>query len=189
MARQQAPQRAPVCINDVVAAALEITDYALRSGGVEVVRELDADIPRILADADQLHQVFMNLIINAQQALQEQAPPRRIVLASRFDGNADVVTISVADNGPGIPEALRTRIFEPYFTTKPTGMGTGVGLSVSHAIVEQHGGRLTVDCPAEGGTRFTIDLPCETGDAAEADRTRTMLRGPAHSAVLVVDQP
>ncbi len=187
MARQQAPQRAPVCINDVVAAALEITDYALRSGGVEVVRELAPDIPRILADADQLHQVFMNLIINAQQALQEQAPPRRIVLASRFDGNADVVTISVADNGPGIPEALRTRIFEPYFTTKPTGMGTGVGLSVSHAIVEQHGGRLTVDCPAEGGTRFTIDLPCETSDAADADRTRTMLRGPAHSAVLVVD--
>lgn len=187
MARQQAPQRAPVCINDVVGAALEITDYALRSGGVEVVRDLAADIPRILADADQLHQVFMNLIINAQQALQEQAPPRRIVLASRFDGNADVVTISVADNGPGIPEALRTRIFEPYFTTKPTGMGTGVGLSVSHAIVEQHGGRLTVDCPAEGGTRFTIDLPCETSDAADADRTRTMLRGPAGSAVLVVD--
>lgn len=187
MARQQAPQRAPVCINDVVGAALEITDYALRSGGVEVVRDLAADIPRILADADQLHQVFMNLIINAQQALQEQAPPRRIVLASRFDGNADVVTISVADNGPGIPEALRTRIFEPYFTTKPTGMGTGVGLSVSHAIVEQHGGRLTVDCPPEGGTRFTIDLPCETSEAADADRTRTMLRGPAGSAVLVVD--
>lgn len=187
MARQQAPQRAPVCINDVVAAALEITDYALRSGGVEVVRDLAADIPRILADADQLHQVFMNLIINAQQALQEQAPPRRIVLASCFDSNANVVTISVADNGPGIPEALRTRIFEPYFTTKPTGMGTGVGLSVSHAIVEQHGGRLTVDCPPEGGTRFTIDLPCETSDAADADRTRTMLRGPAGSAVLVVD--
>lgn len=187
MARQQAPQRAAVSINDVVVAALEITDYALRTSGIEVVRDLAEDVPRMLADADQLHQVFMNLIINAQQALQEQAPPRRVALTSRFDIDANVVRITIADNGPGIAEALRTRIFEPYFTTKPTGMGTGVGLSVSHAIVESHGGTLTVDCPAEGGTIFTIALPCESTDEADADRTRTLLHGPEQSAVLVVD--
>ena len=103
--------------------------------------------------------MLLNLIINAQQSLQDQPAPRRIRVASRYDSLAGVIRITVADNGPGIPEHLRARVFEPYFTTKPTGIGTGVGLAVSLGIVEAHGGTLTVDCPDEGGATFTIALP------------------------------
>src|SRR5207245_3098555 len=88
-----------------------------------------------------------------------QPAPRRIHVTSCFDYLADVVCITVADNGPGIPAHLRARVFEPYFTTKPTGIGTGVGLAVSLGIVEAHGGTLAVNCPIEGGAAFTILLP------------------------------
>src|SRR6185436_9777889 len=132
------PERGPVAINDVVSAALDITGYAVRTSSIEVVLDLAKDIPLILADADQLHQVLLNLIVNAQQALQDQPAPRRIRVTSRFDPLTDRVRLSVADNGPGIPAPLRARVFEPYFTTKPTGFGTGVGLAVSLGIVEAH---------------------------------------------------
>jgi two-component system NtrC family sensor kinase len=187
MARQQAAERAPVRINDVVEAALEITGYALRTSGVEVDRQLDQDAPRVLADADQIHQVLTNLIINAQQALQDQAPPRRLSVATRLNAAERLVRVTVADNGPGIPTAVRGRIFEPYFTTKPTGMGTGVGLSVSLGIIESHGGTLTVDCPSTGGTVFAITLPCGELDESITDGTRPLERRLDRRAVLVVD--
>jgi two-component system NtrC family sensor kinase len=147
MARQQRPERGPVAINDVASAALDITAYAVRTSGIEVTLDLADDMPPILADAGQLHQVLLNLIINAQHALQDQPQPRRLRVTSCHDSAADMIRITVADNGPGIPAELRARIFEPYFTTKPTGIGTGVGLAVSLGIVEAHGGTLTVDCP------------------------------------------
>src|SRR6185436_17437144 len=143
MARQQQPERVPVTVSEVMSAALDLTGYALKTSSVEVRLDLAADAPPVLADADQLHQVFMNLIVNAQQALQDQPPPRILSLISRFDPATNTVRIAVADNGPGIPEAVRKRIFEPYFTTKPLGSGTGVGLAVCLGIVEAHGGTLT----------------------------------------------
>src|SRR4029077_18264539 len=129
MARQQQPQRGPVAMNDVVTAALDIAAYAIRTRSIEVALDLTKGLPLIMADADQLHQVLLNLIINAQQSLQDQPAPRRIAVSSVFDPVADVIRITVADNGPGIPEHLRVRVFEPYFTTKPTGIGLGVGLA------------------------------------------------------------
>ncbi len=138
----------------------------------------------MLADADQLHQVLLNLIINAQQSLQEQPAPRRLRITSRFDVAADMVDIVVADNGPGIPAHLRARIFEPYFTTKPIGVGLGVGLAVSLGIVEAHGGTLTVDCPSSGGAAFTVSLPVSAGAAAGAERATGAkdARSPAHDS-------
>ena len=159
MARQQPPERGPVAINDVVTAALDITGYAVRTSSIDVVLDLGRDLPLILADADQLHQVLLNLILNAQQSLQEQTAPRCIHVSSWFDKVDDMLVVTVADNGPGIPPHLRARVFEPYFTTKPTGIGLGVGLAVSLGIVEAHGGTLTVDCPNAGGAAFTVALP------------------------------
>ncbi|VTU39681.1 hybrid sensor histidine kinase/response regulator [Variovorax sp. PBL-E5] len=159
MARQQPPERGPVAMNDVVSAALDMAAYAMRTSGVEVVLDPCDDLPPILADADQLHQVLLNLLINAQQALQNQPGPRRVLLRTRHDRAAGRVCVTVSDNGPGIPEPLRVRVFEPYFTTKPTGIGTGVGLAVSLGIVEAHGGELTVECPPGGGAVFTMALP------------------------------
>jgi two-component system NtrC family sensor kinase len=119
MARQQQPERGPVAINEVVTAALDIASYAIRTSSIEVSLDLADDIPLILADADQLHQVLLNLIINAQQSLQESPGARRIVVTSRFDAGAGYGFPSrVADNGAGIPEHLRARVFEPYFTTQ-----------------------------------------------------------------------
>jgi two-component system NtrC family sensor kinase len=187
MARQQQPERGPVAINEVIRAALDITAYAVRTSGIEVALDLSEDIPVIHADADQLHQVFLNLVINALQALQECPVPRRLAIGSRFDASAHVVRIMVGDNGPGIPEALRARVFEPYFTTKPVGVGTGIGLAVSNGVIEAHGGRLGFDCPPEGGTIFTIELPA--GAPPSAARSGSA-RADAHAsrcAILVVD--
>ncbi|MGH8658692.1 MAG: PAS domain S-box protein [Gammaproteobacteria bacterium] len=159
MARRHQPERAPVAINEVLEAALEVLSYGLRSTGIEVALDLAAELPLISADADQLHQVFINLIVNAQQALQDQQPLRRLRLTSQVEAGGNAIRVVVADNGPGISESVRARIFDPYFTTKPMGVGTGVGLSVSLGIVEAHGGTLTVECPQEGGAVFAVILP------------------------------
>jgi len=187
MARQQPPERGPVMINEVVSAALDITAYTIRTSSIEVALDLAGDIPPILADADQLHQVLLNLIINAQQVLQDQPVPRRIRVSNRFDATADRVCITVADNGPGIPEPLRGRIFEPFFTTKPTGTGTGVGLAVSFGIVEAHGGKLTLDSPSEGGAAFTIELPVCAADTGGADAGPPREASANPRKILVVD--
>jgi CheY-like chemotaxis protein len=174
-------------VNDVVSAALDLTTYPITTSSIEVTLDLAEDIPPILADADQLHQVLLNLIINAQQCLQDRAGARRIRVETRYDAAPDVVRIRVADNGPGIPAHLRARIFEPFFTTKPMGVGTGVGLAVSLGIVEAHGGSLAVDCPAEGGSVFTVTLPCacfETVDADPAPYTEPSAR---QRSILIVD--
>jgi PAS domain S-box-containing protein len=186
MARQQPPERGPVAINDVVAQALDITGYAVRTSSIELTLDLSEDMPPILADADQLHQVMLNLIINAQQSLQDEPAPRWIRVRSEFDASQSVLRVVVADNGPGIPAHLRARVFEPYFTTKPTGVGTGVGLAVSLGIVEAHGGTLTVECPSEGGAIFTITLPVGAVERSDDDvRPRKATAG--ERTVLVVD--
>jgi signal transduction histidine kinase/CheY-like chemotaxis protein len=189
MARQQPPERGPVAVNDVVTAALDMTAYSVRTSNIEVAVDLAGDIPTLLADADQLHQVLLNLFVNAQQVLQDRPGKRRIQVASRFDAEAGAIRIVVADNGPGIPEHLRARVFEPYFTTKPTGMGTGVGLAVSHAIVAAHGGTLTLDCPEMGGAVFTITLPACAADASEdADGPSRELRAGRRKILIVDDE-
>jgi two-component system NtrC family sensor kinase len=187
MARQQQPERVPVEIREVVSAALDITGYTLKTSSIEVKLDLAEHVPPVLADADQLHQVFMNLIINAQQALQDHPPPRKLSLSSRFDPGANAIRIAVADNGPGIPEPVQKRIFEPYFTTKPLGMGTGVGLAVCLGIVEAHGGTLTVRSGDGLGTVFTIVLPVGSLDGSRDAQSKPLNPRAARRSALVVD--
>jgi CheY-like chemotaxis protein len=125
--------------------------------------------------------------VNAQQALQEQPAPRRIRLTTRYDTVARQVRITVADNGPGIPAHLRARVFEPYFTTKPIGIGTGVGLAVSLGIVEAHGGELTLACPEGGGAVFSIALPVGVVAATGGETWPPALPRPDRRTILVVD--
>ena len=129
-----------------------------REGG----QELEPNLPAILGDANQLEQVLMNLLINAQQAMEGQSGSVKI--ATRL-AQGDRIEIQVRDTGPGIPEEIQPKIFEPFFTTKPVGKGTGLGLSVSYGIVKNHKGEIRVESHAAQGTTFTISLP--TARAAE----------------------
>jgi PAS domain S-box-containing protein len=158
MARRREPQRAPVDPNALVSAAVQLAEYGLRTAGVTVSIECDPQVPAVDGDRDQLHQVLVNLVINAQQALEtSDTIDKRLTIRSSVTA-AGSVAIDVIDNGPGIAPEVAARIFEPFFTTKPQGSGTGVGLSFSQGIVEAHGGTLTA-LPIESGAFFRIELP------------------------------
>jgi PAS domain S-box-containing protein len=184
MARSKPRQRTAVYLNAVIEEALEIVAYGLRTADVEVVRALAPDLPPVGADPDQLHQVFANLFVNAQQALQGVPPPRRLTIKSDFDAQA--VWVEVADNGPGVPADIGHRVFEPFFTTKPQGVGTGVGLSVCHGIVAAHGGEIRLEPPAGQGATFVVRLPRAAVEVVEPPAAAPASdHDPAH--ILVVD--
>jgi signal transduction histidine kinase len=130
--------------------------------GIELERDF-GELPRVRCHAGQLNQVFMNLLINACDALGDKGRIR--VTTSAPD--AQRVRLEFADDGPGIPPEMRDRVFEPFFTTKPVGQGTGLGLSLSHGIIERHGGRIWVESEPGAGTRFVIELPVGGIEVAE----------------------
>lgn len=189
IARQQAPSRTPVQIGRVVDLALEVIGYSLHSGGVTVVKNIPPDLPEVMADADQVTQVFCNLLINAKQAMEEVEERRILEITADYDAATRQLRITVADSGPGIPEEVMPRIFEPFFTTKPAGAGTGIGLSVSHGIVLAHGGDITVTRSRLGGAEFIIVLPVEAVTVASdvEDRVATDQPHAQPCRILVVD--
>lgn len=160
MARQRDAKRQEVKASALVDSALELLAYGLRTAGVEVTVEASPDLPLLWADGDQLHQVLVNLIVNAKQALEEAASPRRIMISVHEDRPQAQLVATLADNGPGVPENIRSRIFDPFFTTKPQGVGTGVGLAISRGLIEANGGSLLLAPSAPGsGATFVIRLP------------------------------
>ncbi len=172
-ARQKPPEQEEVNVNEILHGTIELMTQELQMRNVTAVLQLD-DLPMIVADPHQLQQVFVNLINNALQAMQPQGGGKLHISTSigrsQFAPLADetmteVVRIQFTDTGPGISPELQTRIFAPFFTTKPAGQGTGLGLSVSHKIINEHGGHLWVaSLPGEGAT-FFIELPLRTAVA------------------------
>ena len=164
-ARQHKPERTPTAINQVLDDTLELRGYELRVRGIEVTRDYDEQIPETMADAHQLQQVFLNLVTNAEQAM-EKSPreSQRLIVRTRRMGA--VIRIDVEDTGPGIPPNLLERIFNPFFTTKPTGSGTGLGLSISLGIVREHEGRIWAENAPQGGARFIVEVPIVTHRAS-----------------------
>lgn len=142
----------------------------------------------VFGDTDQLKQVLLNLVVNAEHALRRAATRRLLVTLEEHGALRRVV---VEDSGPGVPEELRGRIFEPFFTTKPEGEGSGLGLSVSYGIVKEHGGELWHEQPAGGGARFVIELPaCREAALGAASLPATpaaALRTGAPQRVLLVE--
>ena len=169
MARQKPPERVPASLNDAVRAAMEMTAYGARSSGIEVTVSLDPALPLAEIDRDMMGQVVANLLINAQQALAEQPGPRHIAVTTRavMQDGARWVEMEVADNGPGVPADVVARIFDPYFTTKPSGAGTGIGLSICRSVVEAHGGQITL-LQLGGGACFRVRLRAIEAVVAEA---------------------
>jgi signal transduction histidine kinase len=147
-------------LNEEIERALTLMEPRFRNE-IDVERDF-GELPRVRCYAGQLNQVILNLLMNACDALGERGTIR-IRTRQRGEG----VRLEFSDDGPGIPPEVRSRIFDPFFTTKPVGAGTGLGLSLSHSIVERHGGSLVVDSEVGVGTTFAIDLPIVAPDASE----------------------
>ncbi|MBX3566048.1 MAG: GAF domain-containing protein [Sphingomonas sp.] len=190
MARQKRPEREPVDLNAVAMAAYDLAEYGLRTDGIAATRELAAALPTISADSDQLHQIIINLLVNAQQAMGDTAPPdRRLILRTAEGETAGTVILEVIDNGPGIPDDMRRRIFEPFYTTKPQGEGTGVGLSFSQGLAEAHGGKLEL-LPAKRGAHFRLTLPVDPAQGAPelAEAAPARMEAPLRRALVIDDE-
>ncbi len=166
MARSRPARRTAFALNEAVQAAVDMLGYTFRSHDIALQLALDAELPELAADADQVGQILVNLLVNAQQALAPVAPPRRVEISTGVQPGGQV-WLRVADNGPGIPAAARERIFDAFFTTKAEGMGTGMGLSVSRALAREHGGDLMLEpAPGNGGAVFRLTLPVAAAAAA-----------------------
>ena len=198
MARQKPPSRSAVQLADIVRAAADMLGYTLRSHGIQVELQLAEQMPEVQADADQLGQVVLNLMVNAQQALEGVTGARQLSVQTGVEavraGREPRVWLRVADSGAGVPAAVRERLFEPFFTTKAAGFGTGLGLSVSRAIVREHGGELMLEASGAGsgagpgGASFRMSLPI-SGEASVSSLPLPLDTGSSelHSRVLVVD--
>ena len=123
---------------------------------ISITKLMDADMPDMVGDMAQLQQVFTNLFINAADAMEGKG---RLKIEAQFDSKKNQFRIKVSDTGPGIPETIREKVFDFFFTTKPPGKGTGLGLTITKNIITLHGGDITIDCPPEGGTTFIIEIP------------------------------
>ena len=164
-ARQNAPDKEPVMLNEVIEKTLELADFDLRKNSVKVIKKFDDNLPLILGEANQLQQVFLNLLMNAQQAISENGSEGTITIETLKDTSTDAesgsgfVKVIVTDDGPGIPAKIVDTIFDPFFTTKPEGVGTGLGLSVSLGIIKDHNGNIEVESVENKGTSFNIQFP------------------------------
>lgn len=191
LARRKPTETRRANLNDMARAAAELMAYSLRTSGVAVAFDLDPALPDVEGDVDLLNQVVLNLLVNAQQALDGRPGPRQVRLASRVV--AGQPALELADSGPGVAPEIRQRIFEPFFSTKPQGMGTGVGLSFCHNIVTAHHGRLELIPAAEafgpplGGAVFRVSLPRALGPDAAALAEQVAPAEPVRARALVVD--
>ena len=155
-ARQEKAVFESTNINQVVDDAIAIVDHQLSINQVKIVRNLAPDLPEIMASANQIQQVLMNLMINAQQALDGEPGKVGIMTATRQDKWIEII---VKDTGPGMSEEVKAHIFEPFYTTKPAGKGTGLGMSVSYGIIRDHQGEIRVVSEPGKGATFIIILP------------------------------
>jgi PAS domain S-box-containing protein len=194
MARSRPSQRAPVSLNEMVRAATEMLQYGYRTHGIELALALGEGLPPVIADTDEIGQVVMNLLVNAQQALAGREGPRRVRVQSGLEPRRETreprVWLRVEDNGSGVPADLRAHVFDAYFTTKPEGIGTGLGLAVSRSLARAHGGELVLEAnSALGGACFRLSLPI-SGEASPETAPGELEAAPSTSPqarVLVVD--
>ncbi len=158
-AKQTPSEKRLVDLAALVNTAVKLYQPQLRSANIQVQTELSSKLPQIMADANQLLQVFLHLTTNAAQAM---SPKGGILeVRGRFENN--ILSLEFSDNGPGLAEP--GRVFDPFYTTRPVGHGTGLGLSACYGIVQEHGGKITCQNRPQGGATFRIELP-----AAEASR-------------------
>jgi PAS domain S-box-containing protein len=151
--------RRSVSLNVVLQKVLSLRAPAHRAIGIEVVRHYDEKLPRVPSDPLLLHQVFLNMVMNAEHAIAATGHGGRIEIRTSVPPTRDRIIATVRDTGTGIPEDTLSRIFEPFYTTKEVGKGTGLGLAITYGIVQEHGGQILAANHPEGGAVFTVEFP------------------------------
>jgi len=152
-----------VDVNEIIEKTLALTEHQMKTDNTSVIRELEVDLPKLEANAGQLQQVFTNMVINAYHAMPEGG-----TLIVRTKKSGEDIVIEFQDTGQGITQENLDRIFDPFFTTKSEGQGTGLGLAVSHTIIERHGGNIGVASEPGKGTCFTLQIPVKGAAIANA---------------------
>ncbi len=168
-ARKQKPERTLSDLNEILEKTVELRSYELQVNNIEITRDLDRNLPKTIADAHQLQQVFLNVLTNAEQAMLEAHGKGHLTIRTHTDAQNTRIVVEVTDDGPGIPESYLTRIFDPFFTTKEVGKGTGLGLSLSYGMIKEHGGNIYARSRLGEGSTFFIELPIITRLQVDAD--------------------
>jgi len=164
-ARQTRHEMRPLDINRAITRTLFLLENQTLFQNITIIRNLTQDIPNVRGDTQQVNHMFMNIILNAAQAMQGRG---NLAVETHLADDGHQVVIEIADTGPGIPEDILPHIFEPFFTTKEEGEGTGIGLSLVYGIVESHEGKIRALNNTPCGTRFIIELPLSTSENGEA---------------------
>ena len=162
-ARKRHTTRTMVDLNAVVRETLALRAYDQRVSNISTIEALAAGLPQVFADPHQIQQVLLNLVINAEQAMLAANGRGSLIVRTWYDIERDVVVLEVSDDGPGVPDDVQTKIFDPFFTTKEVGKGTGLGLTVAYAIVQEHGGEIRVTSSPGSGATFTVEVPAGMG--------------------------
>jgi len=186
-ARRRRAEKAPADLNALLERVLELRSYDLAVKSIDLDLQLDPNLPETMVDADQIQQVFLNLIINAEQAI--LAEKDRGVLKVRSMSEKDAVRVTFEDDGPGMDNDTLRRIFDPFFTTKEVGEGTGLGLTICYGIiVDEHSGRIWAESQPGRGTTFIIELPVVVGAPKEAAEAGPAPEVSARSILVVDDE-
>jgi PAS domain S-box-containing protein len=166
--RKRQSTRALVDLNTVVRETLSLRAYEQRVTNISVISALASGMPPVFADGHQVKQVLLNLLTNAEQAMMGANGRGTIVIRTWHDAAKQVVVLEVNDDGPGVPDDVQGKIFDPFFTTKEVGKGTGLGLTVAYAIVQEHGGRITLKSQRGAGASFFVEFPVSPVKATPA---------------------
>jgi len=190
-ARKRQTTRAMVDINQVVRETLALRAYEQRVTNIIVIDALAAGLPNVFADSHQVQQVLLNLTINAEQAMLSANGRGVLVVRTWHDAERECVILEINDDGPGIAEDVQAKIFDPFFTTKEVGKGTGLGLTVAYAIVNEHGGRIRLESRPSAGASFFVELPVSGARLPPTPQPRQrQMAAPVvqtHASILVVD--
>ena len=165
-ARRREPKKQYSDINDIVQKALELRAYELKTGNIEVITDLTPNLPQVVVDLHQIQEVFLNIILNAEQAVTGVKGGGKLSIKTQQIKKH--IRISFSDDGPGVPAQHLDKLFDPFFTTRGEMGGTGLGLSICHGIVAEHGGRIYVKSKPEKGATFFVELPIMSETVAES---------------------
>jgi signal transduction histidine kinase len=157
-ARQRTPARAPLDINRALESSIRLASFDKDFKRLSITTDFDPHVPQVSADADQLQQVFLNLLLNARDAMPEGG---ELKVSTRHDARAAEIVCEIADTGTGIAPEHLAHVFDPFYTTKPTGRGTGLGLAICYGIITAHGGRIELAPNDSRGTRVIVALPTQ----------------------------